>query len=155
MNQTALKAIALHLHAQGLSPKLPDKTAPILTFNLAQNIVSELVVNPIEKKHWSLSMLTVIDTESSEDLEIFALALAPRVCPLKLATLHQQLCLQLNIHCTEKTLKPSLNEAIVLMRHMSGALFTGALDLSRQQKGLMVVLEQTIEQLAQQRLATQ
>ncbi|KEQ16207.1 hypothetical protein [Endozoicomonas numazuensis] len=155
MNQPVLKTIAMHLHVQGLSPSLPNEQESILTFNLSQNLLSELVLNQTDKKHLSLSMLTIIDTESSEDLEIFALALAPRVSPLKLATLNQQLCLQLNFHCTQKTLRSSLNEAIVMMRHMSGAIFTGALELQRKEKDLMAVLEQTIAQLAQPRLATQ
>ncbi|WP_062264418.1 hypothetical protein [Endozoicomonas arenosclerae] len=153
MSNSALKTIMRQLDSLALSPNRPDAQEPLITFALSSHITTELVLNQVSKTHLSVTLLTSIDAEHNEELDIFALALAARISPLKLTTLEHQLCLQLTFHCSPKTLKISLNEAIVLMRHMSGAIFTGAVSLMENKEDLMDVLATTVEHLSQPRLA--
>ena len=153
MNANLLKAFNRHLDELGLSPEIKSEPYPCLIFFLAEGIQSELVVEPVNRGQINLALITMMDVRAHSQLSTFAMTLAPRLIPVQINTAEQQIVLQLNLAGSRKSILPVLDEGIVLMRHIVGAIFTEALKLTSEQSTLFTSLEASIKLLHSRELS--
>ncbi len=147
MSTDCLKLASKHFEALGLLPAIQSEPYPSVIFSLAEGIESELVVLDNKQEQIVFTLITSIDSPSSQQLNVLAMALAPHLVPATIQSLEKQLILEVRLECSPKSMAGLLDEGVVFMRHMVGLVFTAALKLRKGESELVSLLETTINKL--------
>ena len=137
-----------HLKKLGLKPVLLPPPVSSIMFQLTRKVTAELFLQSENRQQLLLNLSVTMDTNDSEQLDLFALALAPHLTPVTLTATSHQLILQLDYVTSLPAITTSIEEAIVLSRRVTAITFGAALKLTSQPESLTGALNWAIKQLA-------
>ncbi len=137
-----------HLRKLKLKPVLQSKPVSYISFNLAKKITAELFIQPENRQQLLINLTVTMDTDLSEQVDLFCLSLAPHLTPVTLTSTGKELLLQLDTVTSLSKITDSIDESIILIRHSTGIAFQAALKLNREPDSLPRSLTWAIEQLA-------
>ena len=111
------------------------------TFQLAPDMESSLYYRQQDEGTWNMVMVTAMDRHSHsahsvENSDLFAVSINPVISPLLLVNAAEYMALRL-VACTDYSLLTDvLDESIVWMRRIVGAVFTAMIALEKKQCGV-------------------
>ncbi len=151
MNQKWQQQIHQHLTRLKSAPKVIDNGPEVpgisWDFTLSPGIHGELICQPDDDNTATLILIIPADMPEHEELDAFALVVAPAIAPFSIMSLSGQLSLRLVIRTDASAAIAQINEAIILSRHITKAVFTGALALGESKADFNAALAQTIKVL--------
>ena len=147
-----LRIIHNHLATLGYAPTV---TKQGVKFEMIEGVWNEIILGHQDKRHIELTLLTSVAVPQHQNLDIFCLSLAPYLIPLKICSLTDTVTLQLDIKTEHKAIKLTLSEALVLMRHVTGAVYTEVFKLVDGKEDLFSSFEKALNSLKHSRVVTE